>query len=308
VESVGFGDDAMLPGYFVGTHPIEAAGGVPVKAMVRGISTGFEATSGLELKRGRPLTHVHDAEILVSEALARACWPGEDPIGKIMRPAGGAHGDELKGWIVIGVVADMRISLRAAPSLVFYCDEGWYPGTISQFVVKVSAADWEALGGKIRRELYAYDPEIVVQGITSLDGLRDSQLYIEHMTEAVLQVLAGTAAMLTFIGIFSVLAYTVDRRMGEFGVRLAFGATPRHLMRLVIRRGVALAAIGVALGLGTALALSRSLGSVLYGISANDPGVMLAVSIAMLLTAALGCIVPAYRASKADVVRLLRSE
>ena len=121
-------------------------------------------------------------------------------------------------------------------------------------------------------------------------------------------MLAGIALLLAIVGIFSVLAYSVDQRMPEFGVRLALGATPGDLVRRVLRRGLALAGLGAVAGLAGALGLARLLQSMLFQISAQDPWVLGGVTGILLLTAVTACLLPARRASRADVTRLLRAE
>jgi len=128
------------------------------------------------------------------------------------------------------------------------------------------------------------------------------------MANSMLKVLAGIALVLTVVGVFSVLAYTVDRRMGEFGVRVALGATPRDLVRLVLSRGMALTLGGVVLGMGGTLALTRFVRSLLYETSAQDPWVLAAVGVVLITTSLAACIIPSLRATRVDVSRLLRSE
>jgi putative ABC transport system permease protein len=128
------------------------------------------------------------------------------------------------------------------------------------------------------------------------------------MANSMLKVLAGIALLLTVVGLFSVLAYTVDRRMGEFGVRMAMGATRRDLIELVMRRGVLLASTGIVLGLAGSIALTRYLQSLLFETSAQDPWVLAAVGGILLGTSVLACALPAQRAAKVDITRLLRSE
>jgi len=160
----------------------------------------------------------------------------------------------------------------------------------------------------VRRRLYAFDSRLVVNEATSVSEYRDSWLWAERMANSVLKVLAGIALLLTVVGVFSVLAYTVDRRMGEFGVRLAMGATSRDLVDLVMRRGVLLTLAGIGLGLGGAIGLTRYLQSLLFETSALDPWVLAAVAGLLLFTSMLACILPARRATKVDITKLLRSE
>jgi putative ABC transport system permease protein len=138
--------------------------------------------------------------------------------------------------------------------------------------------------------------------------LRNRQLYNELLALSVLRVLACIATALAVVGLFSVLAYTVDRRMPEFGIRMALGATPGDLVALVMRRGIALTALGIALGIAGALALTQFLKSLLFETPNSDPAVIAAVSALLLLSAVAACILPSVRASKPDLVSLLKSD
>ena len=125
---------------------------------------------------------------------------------------------------------------------------------------------------------------------------------------AVLQVLSALALSLAVLGLFAVMAYNVTQRMGEFGVRLALGAMPEQLFRLVLRRGIALTAFGVVVGFAAAWGLTRFLQSQLFETSAVDPVVYVVVALLLLAAAALGCWLPARRATRVDITKLLRAE
>jgi ABC-type antimicrobial peptide transport system permease subunit len=208
----------------------------------------------------------------------------------------------------VGIVGDVRTTLRNAPEYYVYSPEGWGPANFNTYVVRLSTDFDEALAGLIRRHLYTYNPRLVVSQIVAFDQARANQLWAERLANSVLRVLAGIALLLTVVGVFSVLSYTVDRRMSEFGVRMALGATRKDLTTLILRRGLLLTLVGVALGIGGAIALTRYLKSLLFETSAQDPWVLGGVATILMLTSALACILPAQRAAKADVSRLLRSE
>lgn len=311
VQAVGFGQDVLLPGYYYPSHSLQGPGGRPVPAAMAGFNIGFQDAAGIKLKRGRWLNQQMGNEVLVNESLARALWPGmEDPVGQFIRPV--AVDPSLpatwQGWSVVGIVADIRSTMRDPPHPHIYSPEGWGVANLSTFVVRLSRDFDVSLGDALRRRLYAFDPRLVVNQAMSISEYRDQQLWAERMANSVLKVLAGIALLLTVVGIFSVLAYTVDRRMGEFGVRLALGATPRDLMDLVMRRGVWLTLLGIGLGLGGALGCTHYINSLLFGTTAQDPWVLAAVGGLLLLTSVLACVLPARRATKVDITRLLRSE
>jgi predicted permease len=310
VAAAGFCNDLFLQNYFAGTHTVAGAGGEPVKAMVRCFSRGFEQTSGLRIIRGRPLGQIRSNEILVSETLANQCWPGKDPLGQLLRPVGGApgFGDNWKGWLVVGLVADTRPGMRKAPVPIFYSDEAWNPVNYDTYVLRLNVPYYPEVDPAIRRALYAYDPQLVVAWVTPLDRLWEYQMRTEKLVAAALKLLGGAAVLLTMAGLFTVLAYAVDRRMHEFGVRLALGASRTDLVRLVVKRGVALVATGLVLGLAGGTALARSIQAFLYNTSPQEPMVLITVGGILLAVGALACILPSYRATKVDVTRLLRTE
>lgn len=310
VRAVGFGQDALLPGYYFASQKIAGPGGKPLGASMVGFNIGFQNAAGIRLKRGRWLNRSNGNEIMVNEAFARAAFPGRDPIGQFVRPVdrNSNAGPNWQGWEVVGVVGDIRTSMREAAGMYIYTPEAWGPANFNTFILRLDHQYNDALGGAIRRNLYAFDPQLVAYQTLSFSQVRDNQVWAERLANSVLEVLAGIALALTLVGVFSVLAYSVDRRMGEFGVRLALGATSRDLTSLVLRRGLGLTLLGAALGIGGALTLTHFLKSLLYGVSAQDPWVLGGVGVILLATSVLACTWPALRATKVDVARLLRSE
>jgi putative ABC transport system permease protein len=156
--------------------------------------------------------------------------------------------------------------------------------------------------------VYDFDPTLSVWGVQPINGWIDGMLGLERKTLSILKVLSAVALGLAAVGLFAVLAYSVDRRMGEFGVRIALGATPGNLTWLVMRRGVVLTTLGILAGVAGSVGFNRFLRSLLYETTPYEPGVYLAVAAVLALTAAVACALPARRASRVDVARLLRAE
>jgi putative ABC transport system permease protein len=310
VKAIGFGHDVLLPGYYFPSQTLAGPDGKPVKSSMMSFGLGFQDVAGIRLKRGRWLDQSKGNAILINETLARSLFPGEDPVGKFVRPQGAnpAAGREWKGWEVAGVVGDIRSKLRDAPGNMIYSPESWSAQGFNVLVVRLGREFDVSFADSLRRRLYAFDSRLVVHAVMSVSEARDNQLWVERMANSVLKVLAGIALLLTVVGMFSVLAYTVDRRMGEFGVRMALGATKRDLAELVLRRGVRLTLVGVAFGLAGTLALSKFLRTLLFGTTPNDPWVLAAVGVILLFTSVVACVLPARRAARVDVARLLRSE
>ncbi|MBI2496521.1 MAG: ABC transporter permease [Opitutae bacterium] len=311
VRSVGFGQDVVLPGWYAPSVDLFGPGDRIVRAAMGNFNIGYHETTGIRLKQGRWLDKPQGNEILVNETLARALWPEmKNPVGQFVRLKDGspvAH-PELKGWEVVGVVADIRSTMRDAPGNYIYSPEAWGAGSVSTFVVRLDREYNPVTADALRRRVYASNPQIIVQWIYSVNERRDQQLWAENKANAVFRILAAIALLLAVIGVFTVLAYSVDRRMNEFGVRMALGAMPGDLVRLVMARGVALMLIGLVLGLGGALALTRFLQNLLFETSALDPRVLSSVAGLLLVAAVLACLLPARRAAKVDVSKLLRSE
>ncbi|HEY8995370.1 MAG TPA: ABC transporter permease [Lacunisphaera sp.] len=310
VRAVGFGADVLLPGWYFPGMSLAGPEGRTVKSAMAGFGRGFEVAAGLRLKHGHWLRVPQGNEVLVNEALARSLWPDvADPTGQIVRPEGtNPNASDWKGWVVAGVVGNVRSTIREEPGNFIYTPESWNLESSNVFVVRLGRELDPGVSDALRRRLYAFDSHVVVGRIVPLSEQRQEFLWTENMANSVLRVLAGVALLLTVAGIFSVLAYTVNQRMAEFGVRMAFGATPRDLARLVLGRGIMLVASGLTLGIAGAVALARFVQSLLFGVSGNDPWVLAGVGGLLLATAIAACAWPARRAAKVDVSRLLRSE
>jgi len=310
VKAAGFGGDVLLSGYYFSQYAVEGADGRPVKASMLGFSVGFQEAAGIKLKSGKWLIQSKGNEVMVSESFARACWPGQDPVGKMFRPVGvnASPDGSWKGWVIAGVVGDLRATMRGNAEYFIYSPEGWGAAYMNTFVAKIAGDFSEELAGTIRRKLYAFNPRLVVAQVVPVDQARNNQLWAERLANSVLKILASIALGLTVVGIFSVVAYTVDRRMNEFGLRLALGATSRDLVKLVMRRGLLLTLTGVVIGIGGAIALTRYLKSLLFETSTQDPWALGAVGLVLLATSFVACGWPALRATRVDITRLLRSE
>ena len=310
VRAVGFGNDILLSGMNRGGTGILLRDGSTLKVGESNLGGSFQDTHGLTLILGQWLSQRKDDDVVINQSLAGMLFPHADPVGQFIRPAKIAQGTSKSwlGWHVVGVVRDVRATLRDKPGPWIYGPETWGPVTFNTFILRTARAPTVALEGQVRRALYDYDPHLVVNQVLPLNQVIETQLWAERMSASVLKVLSAIAALLTLVGMFSVLAYTVDRRMGEFGVRLAFGATRGHLVTLVVRRSLVLAVIGLVLGLAGGFALTRYIQSLIYQTSPEDPLMIAAVCVVLLLTAALAGAIPAYRATRADVAGLLRSE
>ena len=287
---------------------VAAPDGTEVETALYGFGPEMPEAAGLRLVSGRWVDQSHSDEVVVNETLARTCWPGSNPLGQRLHLVGPFADPMSPGCEVVGVIGDLRSSMREGIACCVYGSEHGGMNDFDTCILKLSSEVGDELEGLVRQRLFALDPSIVVSRVVSITGLRDQQLGLERMADSVLKVLAAIALVLTLVGVFSVLAYTVVRRMGEFGVRMALGATGRDLVALVLGRGLRLALLGVGLGIGGSIALARSLQSLLFETSPVDPWVLATVAALLLLASLVACALPARRAAKVDVSRLLRSE
>jgi predicted permease len=310
VGSVAFGSESLLSQYDAITMDQKAPDGSILKIHPVYVSHEYLETGGIVLKRGHWFPPDSKIGVVVNESLGRALFDNADPTGQYIKPEGVTvdGGGVFPGWQVLGVVGDVRESLRAKPGYKAYLPVSWSPGSVSNFVVDLTGEPNGEATTRLRQAVYRFDPSIVTFAAAPvLDQLKD-QLRYEKLTLSVLRVLAAIAILLTLVGLFSVLAYTVDSRMPEFGIRMALGATPANLVRLVMRRGMALASLGIAIGVGGAMALTRFLQSMLFETPPYDPAVIAGVSALLLLSALAACALPAVKASRPDVSRLLKGD
>ncbi|PTX94392.1 ADOP family duplicated permease [Opitutus sp. ER46] len=269
----------------------------------------FNRMLGMSLVKGRWFDDavVGGAPVVVlNETLARAYFGDEEPLGRTFE-CPWASGP--KSWQVVGIVRDLHVHARGKPEPEF-----WHPywqdsdDTVCTLLIRTSGRPDAALADGIRRAVFSINPLIATMPLRLLSESADQQIASERYTKTVLQVLSTIALGLAVAGLFAIMAYGVSERMGEFGVRMALGAMPQQLFRLVLSRGLILAALGVVIGGAAAWGLTRFLQSLLYETSATDPLVYGGVAALLLVAAALGCWLPARRAMRADVVKLLRRE
>jgi predicted permease len=275
----------------------------------------FEAL-GERLVRGRPLEASDTADTLpvalVNETLARTYWPGQDPIGRRLRMGSSSE----RPWMtVVGLVRDERHnSITAAVKEKFYVSYAQFPkvragdAARGMTIVVRAAGDPMALVGPIRAEVRRLDPSMPVASARPMTDVVDGSLATPRLTGSLFAIFAGLALLLAGVGVAGVLSFLVSRRRREIGIRLALGASRAGVLGLVVRRGVAYAAVGIAAGAVAALFLSRALEGLLYGVAPRDPVTFAAVIGILFAIAVLASAVPALRAARVDPLEALRSE
>ena len=252
--------------------------------------------------------------VVVSRAFAQRWWPDGSAIGKRLRPAGGDGSDSSDWWQVVGVVANVRNrGLSQDPEeLVYYptmmgsVDQ---PGVVRSrdMVVKVGG-DPAAFLPVLRREVRALNARIPVANPRTMAEVVARSAARTSFTMVVLGAASLVALLLGVIGIYGVVSYVVSQRTREIGVRMALGAAAAAVRGMVLRQGLALAGIGVVVGLAGAFAGSRLLSQLLYGVSAVDPLTYAAVAALLVAVAALASWIPAVRAAGVDPAEALRNE
>ena len=282
------------------------------------VTPGYFRALGVELVRGR-LFDDHDdarapAAVVVSESFARQFFAVEDAIGRRLLPGGrgrpnGPQQPPPANWLtIIGIVRDVKSArVEAGPAPLLYRSV-LQTSNLNLTLVVRTRTDPSMLAEPIRREVRAVDPNEPVFSVRTMDAVVASALAQRRFTMLLLALFAATALALSAIGIYGVMAYFVTQRTHEIGIRMALGASRRDVVTMVLGQGARLATAGVAVGLISALAITRAIATLLFGVSPRDPGTLVALAAALTAVALLACYVPARRATRVDPIRALRYE
>jgi putative ABC transport system permease protein len=237
---------------------------------------------------------------IISASLAEKYFPNQDPIGRglVMRSF------SEQPHTIIGVVGDVKtFGLEAEAGFVFYGAATQYPTWNPMMLVWRSRAPST---DTVRASLRSIDANVPLSAVQSMDSLFEQSMGPRRFNLYLLTAFAGVALALAAIGLFGVMAYLVSQRTREIGVRLALGATRGEVFRQILGRGMTLAAIGAAIGVGAAMGLSRVMETLLFSVSRRDPVTFIAVPVALVIVAGLACYLPARRAMGVDPVVALR--
>jgi len=273
-------------------------------------SAGYFRAMGIPLVRGRLFEEgdVYDAPhvAVISESLARARWPDEDPLGRYIQ-FGNMDGD-LRALRIVGIVGDVReVSLESRPEPLFYADYRQRPRQGSNFSIVVYGTEDPATAAAAQRIVRELDPEVPVR-VRTLSEAVDASLAGRRFSLLLLGAFSAAALVLATMGIYGVVSYLVARRTREIGIRMALGAGGADVLRLIVGRGAVLAGAGALLGLAAALALTRLLAGMLYGVSATDPVAFAAVVVVVAAAALLASYLPARQAARLAPAVTLRVE
>src|SRR5579884_915157 len=272
----------------------------------RFLTPGYFETLGIRIIAGRAFEdRDHGRPLaLISEKVARTVWPGENPIGRTFTRG---NPDE-KPLEICGVVADTRsLDLQKAPVLMVYVPY-WVRSREQVSLVARTTGDPRAEESALRAAVWSVDRSVPVSQMRTMTQVMDESVGGRRFQMLLIAVFAATALLLASIGIYGVLAYSVARRTGEIGIRVALGARPADLCGMVLRQGLAPVAAGLLAGLAAALAVGRLLHALLFDVSAADPVTIVTVVVVLFAIAVLACIVPARRAMRVDPMTALRFE
>jgi putative ABC transport system permease protein len=273
------------------------------------ITRDYFRAMGVPLVAGRDFTEqdimAKPWRVIISKRLADRMWPRENAVGRTLLLWKGQNDDAAE---VIGVAADMRDwSLSEDPSLAVYLP--YYGARFSpvQLVIQ-TRADAGAVAQSLRQALGEIDPSLPLSNVQSLETMVGNSVASRRFIMTLLAAFAGAALLLALAGIYGVLSYAVSRRTSEIGVRLALGASPRGVLRLIVAQGMKPVLAGVAVGVIAAILLTRLMTTLLFGISATDVVTYAAVAGLLGLAGLMSCYVPARHALRVDVVAALRKE
>jgi len=288
---------------------LERAPDEPLISAAHLISPGYFQTMGIRLLHGRSFTWWDKSDTplvaVVSESMAEELWPGSDPLRMRMRLSG-----PNSPWVtVVGVVADIhQEDLASTTPREFYVPHaqmtqfGW-----TNLVIR-SAGTPAALASALRSAFSELDPNLPLDGITSMESRVASSLAGARFRTILLFFFATTSLVLAAAGLYGTLLYHVRRQTREIGIRMALGARPARVLEGVFRRGMSLTALGLILGTAAALATARILEGLLFSTTTTDPTTLVVVLLALASVAALACLLPACKATSVDPISALRDE
>jgi putative ABC transport system permease protein len=278
----------------------------------RAVSLDYFSVMKIPFLAGRAFTERDDQHspmvLIINETFAKRHFPNENPIGKHVKPGISIEGDPV--WReIVGVVKDVkhRQSLSSDYEPEYYMPHAQMPINSMNLVIRTTH-DPRGLAGAIQHEVQSLDRDIPVYRIKTLEQYLGVAVAQPKFNALLLGLFAGLALLLTAIGLYGVMAYSVIQRAQEIGIRVALGARSVDVLRMVLRQGLKLTAAGLAIGLAAACALTRYMQSLLFGVKAADPLTFIGIALLLIAVAIVACWIPARRATKVDPMVALRSE
>ena len=282
-------------------------------APVRMIATDYFKTMGIPVRQGRVFDEKDRIDsapvVIVNERFANKYFPGQNVIGKRIMPGFSADDNGEKMRDIVGVVGNVKhLSLRNEDSPEMYLPQTQIPFNILAIVIRTNLSNPSALTNSVRKELAALDATIPLTSVRVFDEYISRSLARPRFNTLLLSIFAGTALLLTAIGIYGVMAYSVAQRTSEIGIRIALGAGKSSIFRLVVGQAMALVGISLVVGLAGAFAATRLLNSLLFGVGASDPVTFVAIVLLVSAVAFIAAWLPARRATRVDPIIALRAE
>lgn len=305
VSKLPLSGTSMSGGVIIENRPVNPAEQLTMER--RTVTEDYFRVMGIPLKKGRVFTASDWSNpnlVLINESAAKQYWDGEDPVGRRLR-----FEEEEDKWVeVIGVVGDVRPStIEADPKPELYIPYFKKPSHNMTVVAKLNTAATTA-AASFRSEVAAVDRNQPVYNIRTMDQIVDEALAQPRFSVVLLGIFAGTGLLLAVVGLYGVITTSVANRTHEIGIRMAIGAAPLAIVRMILLQGAIPVLIGLGIGLFLAIALTRSLSSLLFRVPSGDVGTYLVVSAFFLLLMFVASIIPAYRASKLNPVLAIRED
>jgi putative ABC transport system permease protein len=276
------------------------------------IGDGYFKTLGVSMLQGRDFNERDNkqapAVIIVNQAFARKFFPNEDPIGKRIKPGISTDTDKPAMREIVGVVSDVRnrnLSSELRPG--YFLPAAQIPFNQMTMVVRTTN-DPHSVITAVQNEVHAMDRELPVFNVKTMDEYISATVAAPRFNATLLLIFATVALVLTIVGLYGVMSYSVAQRTNEIGIRMALGAQTRDVLRLIVSQGFKLVLLGLAIGLAGAFALMRVIASLLFGVTTKDPLTFAVVAVLLGLVALLACYVPARRATRLDPLSALRYE
>jgi predicted permease len=289
--------------FLIEGQPIPDGGLRPI-AYWRAITPGYFSTLGIPLLRGRTVTQEDwgTSNIDINETMARRFWPDGDAIGKRIDLC--AFGPKRCWSSIVGIVANVHeFGLDAAPTYDIYLCGGW-----TDYLLIRTSADPHLTASAAINVIHKIDPMLPVDTVSTMDEILDNTVSPRRFSAILISIFAALALVLAAIGVYGVMSYMIGRRAGEMGIRMALGAQPRDVLRLVLAHGAKLALCGIVIGALGSFLLTRLMVSLLYGVSSGDPLTFFGVAVLLAIVALAACYIPARRAMKVDPMVALRHE
>jgi len=313
VESAGYVDHLPFTGggskgFLIQGRPTPAPGTMPL-ALLKPVSDGFFETLQIPLIKGRyfdrtdgPSSHV----AVINAAAARKFWPDEEPIGQQIVFPGLTPSIPITIVGVVGDVKETAIDADFRPALYLSYLQFSQPGSFPADLALRTKADPSSLTSAVSSQIWAVDSNQPISKVRTMEEIVASEVKDRKVNMLLLSLFASLAIIQAVLGIYGVLASIVAQRTREIGLRMALGAAPANMLRTFLARGIGLVLVGVAVGIGASLVLTRFLASLLYGVSATDPITLVIGSVAVIFVAMIAILVPAQRAMKVDPMTALR--